>query len=97
MAPRVPERHLFVVLGATGDLMQRKLLPVLYQLSAGGRFPAGSIVLGVARRAMDDSAFRSTASTALLAEKAGTPEKVTPFCGTTLFLSLIHISEPTRP
>jgi len=85
MPLRVPERHLFVVLGATGDLMQRKLLPVLYQLSAGGRFPSGSLVLGVARRPMDDAGFRSTARASLTAENVGTPEQVAPFCTSTLF------------
>ena len=30
------EPHLFVVLGATSDLMRRKLLPALYQLQASG-------------------------------------------------------------
>ena len=66
-----PEPHLFVVFGATGDLMQRKLLPVLYGLAARGKMPAGSRILGVARRPMDDAAFRQLCLTALQEAKAG--------------------------
>jgi glucose-6-phosphate 1-dehydrogenase len=80
-----PERHLFVVFGATGDLMQRKLLPVLFRLRAGGRLPAGSLVLGVARRPIDDGAFRALAFASLTAAHAGPPEAVRTFCEETLF------------
>jgi glucose-6-phosphate 1-dehydrogenase len=31
--------HLFVVLGATSDLMRRKLLPAIYRLRAAGEVP----------------------------------------------------------
>jgi glucose-6-phosphate 1-dehydrogenase len=72
--------HLFVVLGATGDLMQRKLLPALFRLSARGELPAGSVVLGVARRPMDDAAFRAAALGWLTTEKVGPPEAVREFC-----------------
>ena len=76
--------HLFVVVGATGDLMWRKLLPALYQLAHQGRFPAGSAILGVARKALDAPAFRAAAMAALLAEKAGPEAELRTFCDTTL-------------
>jgi len=84
-----PERHLFVVFGATGDLMQRKLLPVLYQLSAKGRLPEGSVILGVARRPMDDAGFRRLGLTALKQAKAGPDRKLAAFCSSTLFFQSV--------
>jgi len=84
-----PERHLFVVFGATGDLMQRKLLPVLYRLSSGGRLPGGTVVLGVARRPMDDAGFRAMATASLLAGHVGSPESVGAFCAGTLFYQAV--------
>ncbi len=56
------EPHLFVVMGATGDLMQRKLLPALYRLSAQGLLKGRCIILGVARKKdLDDNSFRDMA------------------------------------
>ncbi len=60
------EPFLFVVLGATGDLMATKLLPALYRLSMETERFA---VLGTARQEMEDHGFRSFASKAL--ERAG--------------------------
>ncbi|MGP8134647.1 MAG: glucose-6-phosphate dehydrogenase, partial [Thermoplasmata archaeon] len=78
------DRHLFVVLGATGDLMQRKLLPALYRLSGRGGFPAGSAILGAARRPMDDVAYREAAAGWLTAARVGPPTEVADFCSKTL-------------
>ncbi len=75
-----PEPHLFVVLGATGDLMQRKMLPALYRLSARGEFPAKSLILGAARHSLTDEAFQERAKASLLGEKVGTPAEVEQFC-----------------
>jgi glucose-6-phosphate 1-dehydrogenase len=53
------DRHLFVVFGATGDLMHRKLLPALYHLMAEGPLVDESVILGVARGdEMNDAKFR---------------------------------------
>lgn len=43
------EGCLFVIFGATGDLMRRKLLPALFHLSDSGRLPRKFHILGVAR------------------------------------------------
>jgi glucose-6-phosphate 1-dehydrogenase len=72
--------HLFVVVGATGDLMWRKLLPALYQLARQGKFPETSRILGVARKDLDEPGFRAAAVTALLAEKVGAEPDVRAFC-----------------
>ena len=85
MADLAPDPHVFVVLGATGNLMQRKLLPVLYRLNARGKFPSGSLVLGVARRPLDDAGFRAAAVSSLRSMKLGSEEEIRAFCDTTLF------------
>ena len=59
------EPHLFIILGATGDLTARKLLPALHRLTTSGE--ADSVVLGAATTHMDDAAFRSQAVAALAA------------------------------
>ena len=62
------EPHLFVVLGATSDLMQRKLFPALYQLRASGAVPGPLIILGVSRKTgLTDAGFRALAQEALTA------------------------------
>lgn len=47
-----------VILGAGGDLTRRKLLPALYNLSFDGALPSNFLVVGMARQAMDEQAFR---------------------------------------
>jgi glucose-6-phosphate 1-dehydrogenase len=80
-----PEPHVLVVLGATGNLMQLKLLPALYRLSASGQLPKGTVVVGVARRPMDDAGFRESAAASLQKGNVGTDEQVRAFCSSTLF------------
>jgi glucose-6-phosphate 1-dehydrogenase len=48
-----------VIFGASGDLAHRKLMPALYNLACGRSLPAGSLVVGVARREKTDAAFRA--------------------------------------
>ena len=47
MANHHVDPHLLVVLGATSDLMRRKLLPAIYRLRTGGAVPGPLIILGV--------------------------------------------------
>jgi len=70
------EPHLFVVLGGTGDLMRRKLLPAIYHLIAQGLLPALSAgeggdrapLLAVGRRTqVTDDGFRAWARESLAA------------------------------
>jgi glucose-6-phosphate 1-dehydrogenase len=65
------EPHLYVIFGATGDLTRRKLFPALYRLSAKGRLKGRGGILGVARRDLDDQAFRLLAREML--ESSGIP------------------------
>jgi glucose-6-phosphate 1-dehydrogenase len=58
-----------VVLGATSDLMRRKLLPALYQLLVSGSVLGPLIILGVSRKTgLTDAGFRGLALEALTAD-----------------------------
>ncbi|MBW2667568.1 MAG: glucose-6-phosphate dehydrogenase [Deltaproteobacteria bacterium] len=48
-----------VILGASGDLTRRKLIPALARLDADPRPPTGFSILGVSRRPMSDEQFRA--------------------------------------
>lgn len=56
---------LFVVIGATGDLNRRKLLPALHALVHSGQVGGDYRVLGVARSEMGDGEFQEWARQAL--------------------------------
>ena len=59
--------HLFVILGSTGDLTRRKLLPALGQLARKDLLGERHVILGVARRPdQDDAGFRHWARQALV-------------------------------
>ena len=56
----IVEPCIFIILGATGDLTHRKLLPALLRLMAQGLVPDNFAILGVARSAeLDDDGFRA--------------------------------------
>ena len=56
-APTVPDDHVIVLFGATGDLARRKLLPGLFHLARVGLMPERFVVIGVARTELDDGEF----------------------------------------
>lgn len=56
--------HVFVVLGATGDLFRRKLLPAIYELRAATG--ADIVVVGAATRPLDEETFRARGREALM-------------------------------
>ena len=63
-----------VIFGASGDLAHRLLMPALYNLARADSLPDGFRVVGVARSALSDDAFRDdlTASMKkLVAERGG--------------------------
>lgn len=54
--------HLFVIVGGTGDLTRRKLLPALHRLGAQGLLDGNYAILGVSRDTeLDDDRFREWA------------------------------------
>ncbi len=52
------ETTTIVIMGATGDLTQRKLLPALFQLGCKGRLPKALRIVGFARRDYSNDKFR---------------------------------------
>ena len=48
-----------VILGASGDLTSRKLIPALYELYRKGRLPRGVRILGFSRTKYSDEAWRN--------------------------------------
>jgi glucose-6-phosphate 1-dehydrogenase len=80
------EPHLFVVFGATSDLMRRKLLPALYHFSEQYGWERRLVLLGVSRqRDLEDEGFRTLARQALT--QAGLPRtgQADAWCDTCLF------------
>ncbi|MDE2333907.1 MAG: glucose-6-phosphate dehydrogenase [Rhodospirillales bacterium] len=67
-----------VIVGATGDLARRKLLPALFQRDRAGQIPPGARIIGAARRAMDEAGFRAEAAAAIAAASP-TPEEAARF------------------
>ncbi len=58
---RVPEDHLIVLFGATGDLARRKLLPGMFHLAQSGLMPSRFRIVGAARRDIGADGFRDLA------------------------------------
>jgi len=55
----IPEDHILVIFGASGDLAKRKLIPALYALHAGNLLPENFAILGIGRTDYDDSSYRT--------------------------------------
>jgi glucose-6-phosphate 1-dehydrogenase len=62
---RVPEDHVIVLFGATGDLAKRKLLPGMFHLAQVGLMPAGFKIVGTARHDVGEDGFRELARQAI--------------------------------
>ncbi|MHB1071403.1 MAG: glucose-6-phosphate dehydrogenase [Gemmatimonadaceae bacterium] len=78
-----------IILGASGDLSRRKLIPALYHLSGDGLLPAEFRVIGAAREAMTDDAFREAMRAAVgeHGEGATDPAKWAPFAARLSYVS----------
>ncbi len=60
----------FVIFGATGDLMARKITPALFQLFIKGKLPAMFKIVGFSRRDLTDEQFQSHVRHILTSHKA---------------------------
>ncbi|HUZ52708.1 MAG TPA: hypothetical protein VMU94_09280, partial [Streptosporangiaceae bacterium] len=63
----LPDDHVIVLFGATGDLARRKLLPGLFHLAKSGLLPKGYRIIGSApaKFALTDEQFRAHAKAAV--------------------------------
>ena len=66
-----------VLLGATGDLVARKILPALFRLYTGGHLPDKFRVIGFSRRELTDQKFRDLVQAALAAHASEKPNAET--------------------
>lgn len=70
---RLVEGHLepctIVIVGASGDLTARKLIPALYNLFLNGGLPQPFVIVGCSRTALKDEDFRARMKEALETEK----------------------------
>ena len=57
-ASLMPDDHVVVLFGATGDLAKRKLLPGLFRLHQVGLFPRNARVIGTSPIELDEVGFR---------------------------------------
>jgi glucose-6-phosphate 1-dehydrogenase len=64
---RVPDPHVMVLFGATGDLSHRKVFPALAQLWRTNLLPADWALIAVGRRPFDDDSFRADVAASLKA------------------------------
>jgi glucose-6-phosphate 1-dehydrogenase len=64
-APTVPDDHVIVLFGATGDLARRKLLPGIFHLAEAGLMPERFAVIGVSRSEMAGKEFVALARKAV--------------------------------
>ena len=62
---RVPDPHVMVLFGATGDLSHRKVFPALAQLWRTNLLPQDWMLVAVGRRPYDDESFRAEIAKAL--------------------------------
>ena len=65
MTLTLPENQDIIIVGATGDLARRKLLPALYNLYLERLLPERGRIIGFARTSMDDNEFRTRAKNAV--------------------------------
>jgi glucose-6-phosphate 1-dehydrogenase len=64
-----------VIIGATGDLTARKLMPALYNLYCNKQLPAAFLIVGCGRSALNSDSFREQMRSAVAAAApAGTEE-----------------------
>jgi glucose-6-phosphate 1-dehydrogenase len=62
---RVPDPHVMVLFGATGDLSHRKVFPALAQLWRTNLLPLDWMLVAVGRRPYDDASFRTEVAASL--------------------------------
>jgi glucose-6-phosphate 1-dehydrogenase len=85
--------HLLVVLGATSDLMRRKLLPAIYRLRTGGAVSGPLITLGASRAELTDEGFQALTAKAL-ADQGVVPDAAGPWCAQCLHFQSLGAETP---
>ncbi len=86
MPPKHVAPHLFIILGATSDLMRQKLLPALFHLNARHELGKHCRILGISRSPeMDDASFRDLVNQSLVEAGLVNLGETSPWCGHCFF------------
>jgi len=72
---RVPDDHVIVLFGATGDLARRKLLPGMFHLAQVGLMPRRFRIIGASRGRAGEEEFREMAREAVEASSRRPPAR----------------------
>lgn len=89
------ERHLFVILGATGDLTRRKLLPALFHLRKQGVLEKGqALIVGSALPEIGEAGFRLWAYEGLAKEGSGMERDLRAWCEESLYYQTLREGRP---
>ena len=54
----IPDSHIIVIFGASGDLTKRKLIPAVFELFVNHHLPDNFAILGTSRTSLTDAEFR---------------------------------------
>lgn len=87
--PEMTDPYLFVIIGATGDLARRKLLPALYRVITENAASGSIYLLGAARHELTDVEFRAFVERALADAGHSGPE-VKEWCDYQMFYESLH-------
>ncbi|MDJ0923704.1 MAG: glucose-6-phosphate dehydrogenase [Acidimicrobiia bacterium] len=87
----MPEPHVFVIFGGTGDLARRKLLPAMYRNLVASGMSEQSVVLGLSSADIDDADYRVMAREALV--EAGL-DGAAPWCDDRVYFQQLTRDEP---
>jgi glucose-6-phosphate 1-dehydrogenase len=95
MIEKTVEPHLFIILGATGDLTRRKLLPALFHLRTDGELEKqNTLIVGASLPEMSENAFRLWAYEALHNSFAGNINDLRQWCEDHLYYQSLHEGGP---
>jgi len=95
MADKQVEPHLFIILGATGDLTRRKLLPALFHLRTYGELEKqNTLIVGAALPEMTEQAFRLWAYEGLRRSGAKNAPDLRKWCDDHLHYQTLHQGSP---
>lgn len=90
------DRHLLVILGGTGDLASRKLIPSMYRLINENDIGDRCIILGAATTNLDDHGYRKWARRVL--RDAGLSEdELTAWCDQNVFYQPLNANRDAYP
>jgi glucose-6-phosphate 1-dehydrogenase len=95
MSEHQVEPHVFVIIGATGDLTRRKLLPALYHLRDQGTLETrNTLIVGAALPEMGEEGFRQWAFEGLSQGGSRNEAKLRVWCEECLHYQSLHEGRP---